>query len=356
MYHNKRKKIVNIGIIGAGFVSQLAHIASYAALGNCRIVALAELKPKLRQLVAKRYGIPRTYPSHKELLDDPEVEAVVVVTQRNMIGPIALDCLNKGKHTFTEKPMSATLGQAERLVKAALKHKVCYAVGYMKRYDAGVQLAKKIMDKLLATGELGPVIYARAHCFMGDPYCGIDGNIVTDEKLPKGIKTWPIAPSWVTENKRKDYAWFLNVYSHNINLLRSLLGSTPSVDYARLDRKDGRVVFFDFGDYEASLEAGSFTYRGWDEVTEIYFARGYLKIETPPPFLRNASAVIKLYKGKKERVISIPRRGWAWAFHRQAESFIACISKERQPLASGSDTLEDMRVIEQIWRKDNRRS
>jgi predicted dehydrogenase len=355
MFSKKQKKVVNIGVVGAGFVSQLAHIANYALLDNCRVVALAELKPRLRKLVAQRYGIVRTYPSHKELLDDQEVEAVVVVTQRPMIGPVALDCLNKGKHLITEKPMAATLRQAQILVKAALKQKVCYAVGYMKRYDEGIQQAKKIIDELLKTGELGPIIYVRAHCFMGDPYCNIDGNIVTGEKIHKDIPTWPIAPSWIRENQESEYAWFLNVYCHNINLLRFLLGSTPSVDYVRFDRKDARVALLDFGEYEAVLEAGSFTYHSWDEVTEIYFARGYLKIETPPPFLRNASAQIKLYKGKKEQQIYIPQYRRLWAFRRQAESFIACILEKRQPIASGFDALQDMRLIEEMWRMEYRR-
>jgi predicted dehydrogenase len=59
--------------------------------------------------------------------------------------------------------MAGTFAQAERLVHAARDAGVCYAVGYMKRYDEGVQLAKKMLDDLRTSMELGPVVFARAH-------------------------------------------------------------------------------------------------------------------------------------------------------------------------------------------------
>ena len=105
---------LKIGIIGCGFTGQLVHIPNYATNKNCSIVALAAGRNELREKVAQRYGIPRTYKTHKELLKDPEVEAVVIVTARPGIGPVALDCLKAGKHVLTEKPMSSTIEQTEK--------------------------------------------------------------------------------------------------------------------------------------------------------------------------------------------------------------------------------------------------
>ena len=189
-------------MIGAGFIGQLAHLSNFALLKNVRLTALAEMRPNLRKQVSERYGIARSYATHREMLRDPEVEAVVIVTPRAYTGPIALECLQAGKHVLTEKPMAGTVEAGTRLVDAARAKKVNYAIGYMKRYDEGVQKAKELLDDALSTGRLGPVLFARAHCFMGNSYCNSYGHVVTDEKAEYAEAGWPMSPQWLPEARR----------------------------------------------------------------------------------------------------------------------------------------------------------
>jgi len=341
---------VNLGFVGAGFIGQLGHIENYAQLEGCRLVALSEMRPELRQKVAQRHGFLRTYAHHKEMLQDPEVEAVVVVTPRPYTGPIALDCLEAGKHVLTEKPMAHTVEQAERLVEAARKRGLVYSVGYMKRHDEGVQRAKEMLDKLLASGELGPIVFARAHCFMGESYCRADGHVVTGETAQYSDPGWAVAPDWLPRERRRDFAWFLNVYAHNLNLLRYLIGRTPRARYADLRSQEGQAAVLDFGDFPAVLETGRFSYYTWDEVTEIYLAHGRLRIETPPALLKNTPARLELYQGKESRCLISPKCDWTWAFRRQAAAFVRDVREGAEPLASGADSLEDLRLAEELWR------
>lgn len=342
---------LNVGMVGAGFVGQLAHLMNLTESRRCRVVALAELRPELRRRVAARYGIPRAYATHRELLKDPEVEAVVVVTPRGHTGPVALDCLKAGKHVLTEKPMAGTYRQGKTLVAAARKSRVNYAVGYMKRHDEGVQAAKRMLDALVKSGELGPVVFARAHCFMGDSFANPYGHVVTEEKADYPDAGWPAAPAWVPKARVMDFAAYINTYSHNINLLRYLLGRTPAVEYAHFGNMEGRLAALNFGSFVATLEAGrSMSLRGWDEVTEVYFRDGKLAIKTPPALLRNVPASVELYKaGTIQQVIS-PRPSWSWAFRRQAEAFVADALEGRAPLCSGADSLDDLRLHEEMWR------
>lgn len=341
---------VKIGMVGAGFMGQLAHLANYVEIDDCQIVALAELRPELRRQVCQRYGIPKSYASHEELLEDREVEAVVAVTPRYMTGPVALDCLKAGKHLLTEKPMAGTVEQGERLVRTAREQEIRYAVGYVKRYDKGIQMAKQILDDLLSTGELGPVTFVRAHNFMGDSYCNIAGHIETDEKIPANRPGWSENPDWIPEQLKRPYVRFLNVHIHNINLLRYFFNQTPAVNYVRLDRLNGQVAVLDFGSFTCVLEAGCMAHRGWDDSIEIYFASGRLRIEYPPGLLRNVPARIELYKGGNVNETYVPHVEWEWAFRRQAEAFINDIKNGNEPIASGADALEDMRLIEEMWR------
>src|SRR5262245_43429965 len=120
---------LNIGMIGAGFIGQLAHLMNYIEIPGCQILGLAEFRPELRRKVAERYGIPRVYATHRDLLQDADIEAVVVVTPRPYTAPVVLDCLEAGKHVLSEKPMAGTSEQGERLVECARRRKLHYAVG-----------------------------------------------------------------------------------------------------------------------------------------------------------------------------------------------------------------------------------
>lgn len=351
-----KERRLNVGMIGAGFVGQLAHLMNLVESKRCRVSALAEFRPLLRAKVAARYGIPRAYATHAELLEDPEVDAVVVVTPRNHTGPVALDCLKAGKHVLTEKPMAGTYEQGKKLVAAAKKAKVNYAVGYMKRHDEGVQVAKTLLDRLIKTQELGPVAFARAHCFMGDSYANPYGHVTTDEKADYPDGGWAPAPAWVPKSRVMDFAAYINTYSHNINLLRYLFGRTPEAEYAHFGNMEGRLAALNFGSFVATLETGrSMSLRGWDEVTEVYFRDGKLTIKTPPALLRNVPASVELYRAGKVQEIVSPQPSWSWAFRRQAEAFVADSLDRRAPLASGADSLEDLRLHEAMWRLELKR-
>lgn len=346
------ERTLKIGMIGAGFIGQLAHLMNYVEVKRCRVVALAEYRPELRRRVCQRYEIPRGYATHTELLADPEVEACIVVTPRPYTAPVGLDCLKAGKHVLTEKPMAGTSDQARELVEAAAARKLHYVVGYMKRHDEGVQLAKRMLDESTASGELGPIQFVRAHCYMGDSYCKADGHLVSDEKPQYSDAGLPMAPTFLPAELAKPYARFVNCFSHNTNLLRYLFGRTPRVDYANMTGSPGQVAVLDFGNFVASLETGDATNRGWDEVTEVFFQHGCLTLRTPPALLKNVPASVELYKAGSVQQVIQPRPNWTWAFRRQAEAFVNNILDQRPPLSPGSDAIEDLRLIEEIWHAD----
>lgn len=342
---------LRIGMVGAGFIGQLAHLMNFAEVPNCEIVALAEFRPELRAKVARRFDIPRSYATHTELLQNPAVEAVVVVTPRPHTGPVVLDCLKAGKHVLSEKPMAGTVQQAELLLKTAKANQVHYVVGYMKRHDVGVQRAKELLDSLVGSGQIGPVIMARAHCFMGDSYCKADGHIVTDETVDYPDGGWPIYPDDFSEKKGKDYAFYLNTYSHNVNLLRHLFGRTPNIDFVKFDNQSGRLAVLDFGGFVTTLETGRFSDRSWDELVEIFFADGRLRLYTPPALLKNVPAKIEMYYAGNQQEVVLPQLDWTWAMRRQAQAFVDCVLSGAPSLTSAEDSIEDLRLIEAMWRR-----
>lgn len=342
---------LGIGMIGAGMIGQAAHLANFIEIADCRVVGLAELRPRLARRAADRFGVPNVYGSHAELLANPDVEAVVVVTRRAATGPIVLQALRAGRHVLSEKPMAHTRRQAEVLADAARAAGVRYAVGFMKRHDAGVQHAKALLDGLIASGDLGPIVLVRAYCYAGDALANFPGTVMTDEPRPEGLELWPEAPDWVPPDRVSDYAWFLNVNVHILNLVRYLFGRTPAVTSADLAHARGRLVGLDFGVFTGALEFAEVAFHDWREGVEILFEKGRLNLELPIPMLRNVPARVELYSGGPEARTIVPVQDWSWAFRRQAEAFVADVLAGREPLASGLDGVEDLRFAEAIWRR-----
>jgi predicted dehydrogenase len=342
-----RRKRVGIGMIGAGMVGQVAHLSNFVQIADCDVVAVAELRPELGRLAAAKFGVSKVYASHHELLRDEAIDAVVVVTRRAATGPIVLDALTAGKHVLSEKPMAHSLPQAARLVEAAQSRGLCYAVGFMKRHDAGVQQAKRLLDEATLSGGLGRVLLVRIYCYGGEFACGTDGFVMTGEARPEGLTLWPIAPDWLPPELAEDYAWFLNVYSHDINLLRYLVNGPFAVKAADLSRRNGRTVLLDAGKFPVVLEFAETKAAEWQEGVEVVFERGGLALSLASPMLRNQPARVSVTRAGDGRME--PATEWSWSFRRQAEAFVGDVRAGRVPLASGADGLEDIRLVEEIW-------
>jgi predicted dehydrogenase len=337
---------IGVGMIGAGMVGQLCHLANYLPNPQCRVVALAELRPELGRQAADKFGVPRVYRDHHELLGDPDVGAVVVVTRRHATGAIVLDALNSGRHVMSEKPMAHSAVYGRRLAEAADARGLVYAVGYMKRHDAGVARAKAEIDRILLDGSLGALVSIRGWCFGGDVGGFQDGFVMTGEERPDGLSVWRTGPDWLPDPLLRNYDAFLNVNVHIINLLRYLTGSSPSVLSTRMSDDGSGTIALDFAGIAGILELATIASARWDEGCEFKFERGGIRIELPPPFRVGAEASVEL-TGPVPKVL---QRGETWAFRRQATAFINDISNGSTPLASGMDAVDDLVTAEAIWR------
>lgn len=338
---------VKIGFVGAGFMSQLAHLPSFKEIDGCEVVALAELRPRLREIIADKFRIPKRYPSHKELAEDDEIEAVVALFHYLLNAEVACYLLEKGKDVMLEKPMAFTYELAQSMVDASKKSGRLLMIGFMKRYDPGVQLAKKLIEQLLTTGEIGEPTFVRVHIFGGEWVCNIGTPIFTDEPyppLPERKADW-LHPSLVNM-----YDEFINVASHNLNLLRYLLPGDWQVEDAFL-KETQLLAVLRKNNLLCSFEYGRLPAHRWDEDITIYFQKGWIRVETPPPLLKNVPARVIFYRTGEEPSYNEPIAPWGWGFKREAEHFVQCVRERKEPISSGEDSLKDMLLAKDIFLK-----
>jgi predicted dehydrogenase len=91
----------------------------------------------------------------EDLLEDPEVDAIVVATPVPTHAELAKRALRSGKHVFVEKPMALTAADAEELVELAGANRRVLMPGHLLLYHPGVVKLKELVD----AGELGDVLY-----------------------------------------------------------------------------------------------------------------------------------------------------------------------------------------------------
>jgi predicted dehydrogenase len=149
-------KVLKIGIIGTGWIAE-PHVNAYLKCPDAKIVACADLIDGKAAAFCKKMGLEdvRLYRSHKELLDNEELDAVSVCTYNCTHAECAIYALEKGVHVLLEKPMCVKLDEAVAIVRAEKASGKVLSIGFQPRFDENMKMIKKIVQN----GELGDVYY-----------------------------------------------------------------------------------------------------------------------------------------------------------------------------------------------------
>jgi UDP-N-acetylglucosamine 3-dehydrogenase len=108
--------------------------------------------------VAAKFGAAKKYTDYRELLGDPDIDSVSVVTHFYDHKEITVEALKAGKHVLLEKPMAKTVAECDAIVEASESATGILMVGHVCRFDPRVALAKEAVDQ----GRLGKIVYMYA--------------------------------------------------------------------------------------------------------------------------------------------------------------------------------------------------
>src|ERR1700735_3675033 len=100
---------VKVGVIGSQFQADI-HLASIQQMGEeAEVVAVASPTPGNAETLARRYGVPRWFEDHRQLLAEPDIEMVTIAAPNHLHCQLTLDIASAGKHVVCEKPLCLTM-------------------------------------------------------------------------------------------------------------------------------------------------------------------------------------------------------------------------------------------------------
>ncbi len=143
-------KKLKLGVIGTGRIGKV-HIATLVqSVPQAEVVAIADINPDAANEVAKAFGISNVFDNYSEVINHPEVDAVVICSPTDTHAQYIVAAAKAGKHIFCEKPVDLSLEVIQDALDAVAKAGVKLMVGFNRRFDPNFSKLKQLVgdDKI----------------------------------------------------------------------------------------------------------------------------------------------------------------------------------------------------------------
>ncbi len=323
---------ITVGVIGVGYWGPNL-VRNFASLRDVNAKWAADLSTERLDHMRTLYPKLETTTNYQDILDDPEVDAVVIATPADTHCKLACEALDRGKHVFVEKPMASSSEDCRRMIQAAEKAKKQIMVGHTFLYNSALHHIKRLIDD----GELGEIFYV----YINRVNLGLfreDCNVV-----------WDLAP-------------------HDVAILNWLLGNPPrsltavghsyvqpgieDVAFVNLQYPNNvmahlHVSWLDPNKIRTITVVGSRKMLMYDDVSNTEKLRVYDKgVNVLPHYDTFGEFQLSYRYGD----ISIPRLDEGEPLKNEAEHFAECIRQNKAPRSDGYNGLEVVEALEAACR------
>jgi predicted dehydrogenase len=137
--------VVRVAFIGAGNLANRRHYPSLTGMADVELAAVCDLVPERARATAERWGAPRTYQDHRQMLEDVDPDAVYVVMPPQHLFQPLVDALRQGRNVFVEKPPGVSTEQTRVFAYEAARSGSLTMVGCMRRFiPAMTELKRRV--------------------------------------------------------------------------------------------------------------------------------------------------------------------------------------------------------------------
>ena len=300
--------MVKVGIIGAGRIGRV-HITSISTrVKDAVIKTVAD--PFLNDETAewaKSMGVEHTTRDYKEIINDPEINAVLICSSTDTHSPISLEAIKAGKHVFCEKPIDHDIAKIQEVIDALKGTNVKYQVGFNRRFDHNFEA----VQQAVAAGKVGKPEIIKITSRDPEPpsidYVKVSGGIFLDMTIHDFDMVRFLAGCNATE-----------VYVEAAVLVDPAIGEAGDVDTAviTLKMENGAIAVID-----NSRKAAY----GYDQRAEVFGSKGMVAVSNDS----TSSAVISSADGVTgEKPLYFFLERYMAAYAKEIKCFIEAIEND----------------------------
>lgn len=319
--------MINVGVIGFGYWGPNL-VRNFMANSATNVCCVADRDTSKLAKVASLYPGTRTVQDAADLINAPDVDAVIIATPVHTHFDLAMAALQAGKHVLVEKPMASSAEQAEIMIAEAAKRGLVLMVDHTFVYTGAVRKMQELIDK----PEFGPVRYydsTRVNLGLFQP----DVNVLWDLAVHDlSIMSYIIKekPQMVSATGRSqmagqpEYVGFLTVFFENVIAHINVNWLSPVKIRRTLVGGANQMIVYD--DLEVS------------EKIKLY-DKGIQVTETPDD-------VRKLLISYRTGDLWVPKISDAEALGVEVTHFANCIEGTETPITGGEEGLLMVKILE----------
>jgi len=166
---------MKVAIIGCGTIANSAHIPAYIKNPDAEIQYFCDIIPERAQKAVEQYGCGVAVVDYRDVLRDPEIEAISVCTPNDTHAQITIDALGAGKNVLCEKPSARTYNEALEMQKAQHVSGKVLNIGVVNRFSDSVNRIRQY----IGDGKLGEVYHVYASFRSHRSIPGLGGPFTT---------------------------------------------------------------------------------------------------------------------------------------------------------------------------------
>ena len=308
---------VGVAVIGCGRIAS-AHLPAIRDIAEFERVATVDAVPERAEKAAKEFGFARWFTSVDQVLELPEVQAVVVLLPHKDHCPVSIKALRAGKHVLVEKPIALDTAEADQMIAAAEQAGCKLMVAHVIRF----MWAQRRARHLLAEGAIGQPLHLI-------------------ERRLESVAT-PATGWWASRDQTGGLMWMLNG-SHSVDTALWMLNTEAERVYAEFGHHNPAWEGED--DFSATLALSNGVIAGLHQSFNS-------RISTLDAIIIGREATIEthgfgeltLHSARgQERQVPSQREN---AYMLQDREFALAILENREPIASGKDVRKVMQVLD----------
>jgi scyllo-inositol 2-dehydrogenase (NAD+) len=317
------RRRLNVGLIGLGRLGRVYARDLASRIAETRLVAVADPVDTAVREVAAEYDVPGAYRNAADLVADPNVDAVVIVSPTHTHRQVVLEAVGRGKPTFCEKPLALSLDECGEMQAAVERQSTFFQMGFMRRFDPGYAAAKRhVLD-----GRIGkPVVF-------------------------KSTSRDPFPPSLEYANPASSGGILVDMGIHDLDLARWFMG-----DVARVSAVGGVLAYPELatvGDIDNAIATLSFVsgnlgvidltrngFYGYDISTELLGTEGTLRVG----YIRETPLLVMTKNSVAHDTVPYFMERFEKAYTLQLQNFARNVLGGREPPVTITDGVEALRV------------